>query len=261
VAATNTNVIMKRLLLLDKQFNANTNDMWRTAMRRKWDVERTDPILIKEHIENRDYIRYYGNYIHAAEIEKDLPLTFTPIPPEYLANLRAYTNRKIVLRKYSELAQPIERNIFIKPVGLKWFEAKVYKKGETLDNGVSKPDDLIYTSEIIRYRNEVRCFVLNGEVLTSSEYIIEGKAYDTYDDLEPDDINFDDRLFLTPISDYVKNIYALCPKLPDGIVIDFGLTYDGEWQLLEFNEAWCSALYHCNNEGCLDVIINSVSDR
>ncbi len=48
--------------------------------------------------------------------------------------------------------------------------------------------------------------------------------------------------------------------LPIGLVIDFWQLENGDWALIEFNEAWCSGLYWCDPNKCLDVIINSVID-
>ena len=250
---------MKKLILLDNQYNANTNDIWKSAIKNGWNTQRTTSAFVKKDMEGYGFIRYYGNFLHADRIKDELPFIFDPIPPEILANSYQFTKRDIKLLKFKDLKQPFDEDIFVKPCGIKWFEARIYKKGESINAETIKPDDLIYTSEIVEFRNEVRCFVLNGEVLTSSLYRINGEVYDTLD-LEPEDINFDNRIDETPIRQYVKEIVEKNPLLPIGLVIDFWQLENGDWALIEFNEAWCSGLYWCDPNKCLDVIINSVID-
>ena len=212
---------------------------------------------VKEHIKGRTVVRYYGNTLHAQQISSFLPFEFTEIHPRFLAELTEYTKRKIELITYANLGQPLKQTAFIKPVSDKWFEARVYKEGENI-SGTPDDADKIYVSEIVKFVNEVRCFVLGTEILTASLYRINGQVWDSTD-LPPDKINFDDRINDTPIPQYVKEICTKC-RLPKGVVIDFGQLENGEWGLIEFNEAYGSGLYYCDPRPAFDVIINSQQD-
>jgi hypothetical protein len=248
---------MKKLLLLHNRHTADDSDIWRVAIRNGWETTRTNALQIKQHMEGYDFIRYYGNTLHGALIKDKLPFKFLEINPNHLANLEFYTKRKIRLMSYKDFAG-FSVDKFIKPVREKWFEAKVYKAGEKIE-GSSLEGDEIYVSNVVNFIHEVRCFVLNGEVLTSSLYRINKIAYDLTE-LPPEEINFDKKIEYTPIKQYVKQI---CNKvnLPNGVVIDFGMLPNGEWALIEFNEAWASGLYYCDPLKCLDAIVESQVDK
>lgn len=241
-------------MLLHNRFTANDNDIWAVAVKRGYNTYRTNPLQVKEHIEGYDFIRYYGNTLHKQQIEHLIPIKFHEVDYSILSKLNHYTKRNIQYIDYKDLAQPIERKCFIKPARDKWFECRVFEKGETIF-GSPLPNDKIYVSDVVNFTDEVRCFVLNGEVLTSSLYRINKVAYDIAD-LDFEKINFDLKINDTPIPRYVKEI---CGKfnINYGIVMDFGLLDNGEWAFIEFNEAWASGLYCCDYEKCFDVIVSS----
>lgn len=249
---------MKKLLLLHERFTPDDCDLWRAAIRRGWATERTNKYKVSSHIEGYNTIRYYGNTLHVEFIKDQLPITFTPIDYSTLANLRPYTKRFITYVTFNRLIQPIENKLFIKPAREKWFEAKVYNPGDVI-NGTPLAGDEIYISDAVKFIDEVRCFVLDGEVLTSSLYRINSVVWDQAEE-RPEKINFDERIRDTDIPRMVKEICTLF-KFPRGIVIDFGLLENGEWALIEFNEAWASGLYYCKYEKCFDVVIASQEDK
>lgn len=245
---------MKKLLLLHNRHTPDDSDIWRAAIRRGWNTQRTDQFRVKEHCQGYDHIRYYGNTLHQAQIGEHVPISFAPIKAFYLPKCEYYTKRKIELISFESLAIPLKQTAFIKPVSEKWFEAKVYYKGERI-NGSPQGSDQIYVSEIVKFVDEVRCFVIDGQIMTSSLYRINSVVWDQTKEI-PEKINFDTRVKDTPIPEMVRGIHELY-KLPRGIVMDFGMFPSGEWALIEFNEAWASGLYYCDPEKCLDTIEES----
>lgn len=251
---------MKNLMLLHNRHTPDDCDIWRVAMKRGWNTVRTSAveIYLKENIKGYNFIRYYGNTLHAEMIKEHLPFTFTPINPWYLANLAEYTKRNISLVKFDDIKQPIQKECFIKPCGAKWFEAKVFHEGEFISGAPDASDDC-YISDVVDYIDEVRCFVLDGEVLTSSLYRIDKQSYQEVEN--PEDSNLDDRIRDTPLEQYAQEIFEKCKGLPRAIVMDFGRLKNGTWNLIEFNEAWASGLYYCDPERCFEVIVESQIDR
>jgi len=246
---------MKKLLLLDYRCHADISDIKKAAYKAGWETRQTNKFQVADHIRGYDLVRYYGNTIHAAQIEDQLPFTFSKIDYSALAKIPQCTNRNIHYHNFGDLKQPITKDIFIKPVREKLFDARIYKKGETITE--SPPlDSKIYISDIIDFRNEVRCFILDGKVATSSLYII-GK--EIYSDIT-ENANFDKWIDDTEIPQIVEFI---CSKfaMPRGFVIDFGVTADRKLSIVEFNEAPFCSLYHCNPDKCLDAIIASVEDK
>ena len=250
-------VHMKKLLLLHNRFTANDNDMWRIAVKRGWNTYRTNLYQVKDHIKGFDFIRYYGNILHLELIRPFLPFKFYEIDYSILPKLKQYTKRDIKYLHYKDLKQPFIKDCFIKPARDKWFECKVFKIGETIF-GAPLPNDEIYVSDVVNFTDEIRCFVLNGQILTSSLYRINKIAYDIIN-LEPEQINFDSKINDTPIPQYVNEI---CKNynMPFGLVMDFGLIDDKEYALIEFNETWASALYYCDHNKCFDAMVASQYD-
>lgn len=251
---------LKKLLLLDNRHSADSFDIQRVARKRGWETRRTNMYQVNEHCVGYDFVRYYGNTLHAAQIKKGVPFEFRRIPAFLDSpSLLPYTKRKIKTLWYYQLKQPIEEDCFIKPVFDKWFEAKIYRKGESIIDDHVHINDLIYASEITALTHEVRCFCLDGELLTSSYYRINSIPWDATNEA-PENINFDNKLKDTPLRKYVKEIYQNYPHLPRGAVLDFALTDKGDWIFVEANEAWASGLYYCDYDKCFDSIIQSVTD-
>lgn len=249
---------MKKLMLLDERYSRDGSDIWREAIRRGWNTERVNQFNVEERMKGFDFIRYYGNTLHATQIRDKLSFELSIINPYMLTRIPEITKRKIECFEYWLLKQPLEKRCFIKPAHEKFFEARIYEIGESI-NGSALDNDFIYVSETMDFIDEVRCFVLNGDVLTSSLYRINKISYQDVD-LAPEQINFDDKIKDTSIEKYVKDIYKKC-DLPAGVVMDFGLLNNSDWALIEFNEAWASGLYYCNPEKCFDVIVNSEKEK
>lgn len=230
-------------MLLHYNCDCNTNDIWRAAIRRKWETERVhDKSNVKDIVKNR-HSRYYGNVLQSNL--KDFPFKFYPIDLNVLAKT-PLTKRKIALARFGDLS-PFNRPMFIKPAQEKWFAARVYQAGELPAAEGSKPDDFVYVQEPVKMINEVRCFCLNGEILTASYYRIGHE----YCPLGLDEV---DRPAV--LDEMAKE---LSPMYPNGVVLDFA--YDGsQWMFIEPNEAWASGLYGCCPDKCLDVIVASQYD-
>lgn len=245
----------KNLLILDNRYSRDSADLWRFAVRNGWSTER-----VHEQISNNIYdnegkrkpwgkICYYGNLLHLDLIKDQLPIIFEIIDPTILPQLTEFTGRNIRLVKYQNL-NVIDKPYFIKPVNIKWFEAKVYQPGESI-SGTPMFNDLIYIQDIVDFESEIRCFVLNGKIETASYYILNKVVWDLTN-LDPAYINCDTFVYATNIPNMVKQIYDRY-NLPKGLVMDFGLTKDG-WKLIEFNEPHASGLYYCNWQKCFEVI-------
>jgi hypothetical protein len=250
---------MKKLLLLDNRHTPDTSDMWRTAIRLGWATQRTNQLQVKSHIEGYDYIRYYGNTLHWAQIKDQLPIKDQSLNLSlHLPELFPYTKRKIETMTFGELKQPVEKDCFIKPAHEKWFEARVYRKGHTVW-GEPRPEDPIYISEIVSFVDEVRCFVLNGEILTASYYRINSIPWDQTKE-HAENVNFDHKLKDSPLPQMAREIVKLIPNCPKGVVLDFGLLPNGEWAFVEPNECWASGLYYTDYSKALEVVCAAMDD-
>lgn len=238
------------LMLLSHRYDVDTQDIWREAVRRNWRIERIGSarIDIERKLNPRpDRVRYYGNTLLVDEAEKHLPIQFSKIDPRNLIELTEFTQRRIRLIPFRDLTRPIGERVFVKCPYTKWIESRVYEKGETLDGFSIKPDDWIYVQEPIEIIDEIRCFVLKGEILTASFYRVNREFAPKL---------VDDMGLWRSLQNLAQKIFA-AKAWPDGIVFDFGLTKDKRIVFIEINEAWASGLYHCVPSACFDVIVAS----
>lgn len=239
---------MKKLLLLHYNADCNTNDIWKAAIQNGWATERIHDDSIGERSAGFDYVRYYGNTLQAERVGHKFPFKFYPIDETILAKC-PFTRRRVDLMKFKDLPQPMIEKKFVKPFYQKYFPAKVYDIGEKIDFA-QMDNDLIYAQEPVSFVNEIRCFCLDGKILTAS-YYRKDKEYC------PENINL--KYLDLIIHLMVSGLYKY--NLPRGCVLDFGLLDNGKWAFLEPNEAWASGIYDCEPKKCLEVIENSQYDE
>lgn len=240
---------MSKLLILHNRPDWYGNTIWKTGIEQGWKTFRavaSDDL--KKVCEEYDLVRYYGNTLHTQYL-KNIPFNFHLIPPDFIYRVYRgfpeYLGRWVKSMQLGCLVQPLEEDCFIKCAYQKWFEAKVYKKGERLLMDHAREEDWIYVQDIIDPVDEVRCFVKNGKVSTASYYKKNKELESEYLEDIPDEI--------------IKIVKDICDymNIPYGIVLDFAKLSDGKWVFLEVNEAWASGLYDCDPVACLDVIANS----
>lgn len=261
------------LLVLPSEHTKEDQAIWREAIRRGWKTLRLDPNK-PEKIEGYDMVRYYGNVLHKTRVEKLLPIKFHPISPTLLSDLDiSWTGREIKSMEFGELPKPLDKDTFIKCVDIKWLEARVYKAGEKPSSQWQgmQDHDKILVQEPVSFIDEVRCFVLDREILTMSyyrknkEFCPENIALTPFEDIKDDAEPVWVRMLVDMLM--APHMYPLT-KLPNGVVLDFGRLgyFDsgklgvGRWALIEANEAWASGLYDCDPEKVFDTIIASQED-
>lgn len=252
---------MKRLLLLDNRYSQDSNDIKRIANERGWETDRTTYYSVENAIKEKDLVRYYGNTLLWESIKDKVPFWIPEIPDEILPRLSKWTKRKISLMSFGEMAA-IDRvkPFFIKPCGEKWFEARVYEPQEQID-GAIKDGDSVYISEVRKFVNEVRCFVSEGKIETSSLYIIDGQVWSNTN-FPPEEINFDDELKHTPLKEYAFDIYRETKySLSPHLVYDFGQDENGDWSLIEFNNPPFCGLYYTDWGKAFEVILAAQRDK
>lgn len=117
-----------------------------------------------------DVIAVYGEDIYAEIVAEQCNLTLTKPEDDWLSKISEdFVKRKI---RYGHLKEFVdEENIFIKCSDFKSFKAGVFDKVthikgfDTLDL-----ESMVFTSEVVKWELEVRCFVINDEIKTHSSY-------------------------------------------------------------------------------------------
>ncbi|KAA2220341.1 ATP-grasp domain-containing protein [Chryseobacterium sediminis] len=239
---------MKNIIALSPMYTEDSNNLKKASLNTSYELNRFNAKWNVPEEFRKDVIAVYGEDIYAEIVAEQCNLTLTKPNDNWLSKIsEEFTKRKIVYGKLKDFVH--EENIFIKCSDFKSFKAGVFDKVtnikgfETLD-----PESMVFTSEVVEWELEVRCFVLNNEIKTYSSYW-RNNTFDTniLSEKEQKDILAFFELF----------IQKYASTLPSAIVLDFGIIKGKGWALIEANPAWCSGLYACDAEKALEVIVNS----
>lgn len=191
---------------------------------------------------------YYGNTLHREMLRPIVPqLKADRIDPFWVTRVdqdHAFL-RKIQVVRYEALSGVVfPSQMFVKCCHEKWFSPGIM---DSVPSGASMPDDMLHVQDPVDFRNELRCFVLNGEVKTSAWYKRDRKFWKGGSCKGCPKSAQEEEL--------AKLMALVTPALPKAIVIDFGQLADGQWAVVEANEPWASGIYDCNPDACFEVIV------
>ncbi|MBB4804935.1 hypothetical protein HNP38_000207 [Chryseobacterium defluvii] len=239
---------MKNIIALSPMYTEDSNNLKKASLNSPYELNRFNAKWNVPEEFRRDVIAVYGEDIYAEIVADQCNLTLTKPSDDWLARVsEEFTKRKIL---YGPLKNFIhQENIFIKCSDFKSFKAGVYRKVKDI-KGFDSLDmnSMVFTSEVVEWELEVRCFVSDNEIKTFSSYW-RNEAFDTNS--------------LSDIEE--KEMFALfdafmekhSATLPHAIVLDFGIIKGKGWALIEANPAWCSGLYACDAVKALEVIVES----
>lgn len=239
---------MKNLVALSPIYTEDSNNLKKASLSSPYELNRFNAKWNVPEEFRGDVIAVYGEDIYAEIVAEQCNLTLTKPSDDWLSLIsETFTKRKI---NYGKLKEFIHlENIFIKCSDFKSFKAGVFDKVTDI-NGFDSLDlgSMVFTSEVVHWDLEVRCFVLNGKIETYSSYW-RNNQFDTQGLSETEKtqlFNFFD--------DFIVQYQN---TLPNAIVIDFGIIQNKGWALIEANPAWCSGLYACNAGKALEIIVKS----
>jgi len=239
---------MKNIIALSPIYTEDSNNLKRASISSPYELNRFNAKWTVPEEFRKDVIAVYGEDIYAEIVAEQCNLTLTKPDDNWLSKIsEEFTKRKI---SYGQLKDFVdEENIFIKCSDFKSFKAGVFDK-VTHIKGFDSLDleSTVFTSKVVEWQLEVRCFVLDKEIKTYFSYW-RNNAFDT-----------------NPLSETEqKDLFAFFNKfmkqyaetLPKAVVLDFGIIKGKGWALIEANPAWCSGLYACDAEKALEVIVES----
>lgn len=241
---------MTPTLALHHHLSTSDRSIARVATARGWTVVQLPRGDASDWRPGEAMLRHYGNTSRRTFSRRSLPIAFHEIDVAVLASVPWATHRMVALMGIADLELPLAAPTFVKPVQGKWFRSRVYEAGEVVEptpeqlSSRDPRDRLIYTAAPVRFGAEVRCWCLDGAVLTSSTYRGPDHSVD-----------------LSPIIPLVAALYTRCPTLPRAAVLDFGAQDDGTWSLIEINKPWASDLYRADPSRCFDCVVASQTQR
>lgn len=239
---------MKKLIALSPIYTEDSNNLKRASINSPYEMSRFNMKWNVPEEFREDVIAVYGEDIYAEIVSEQCNLILTKPSDNWLAGIsEEFTKRKISYGKLKDYVK--EENVFIKCSDFKSFKAGVYDKISDIKGFDSLDiESMVFTSEVVEWELEVRCFVLNSEIKTHSSYW----RNNDFDD-NPLSKTEQNEMF----DFFEKFIKQYSNTLPNAIVLDFGIIKGKGWALIESNPAWCSGLYACDAEKAIEVIVES----
>lgn len=203
---------------------------------------------------------YYGGPAFAARVVDALEVALLEPSDDWLATLPyEYTGRRIAMTTVGE-ARRLARPAFVKPPSDKSFPAAVYADGSHLPAGPELSLDVpVLISDVVTWSAEFRLYVLDGEVLTGSQYATFGR-------LDAERLN--GHRYEVAVLEFANDFLAMCGGgLPSAVVVDVGLLVApgrgaaDRWAVVEANMAWFSSCYAADPDRVLDVVLRSAGPR
>jgi hypothetical protein len=164
-------------------------------------------------------------------------LTGYIIPDTYEKCFSEFYKRNIQLKSLND-CYDVKIPFFVKPsANDKSFDAMVINKKSDLQylSSFLSPDEILYTSDIIKLKNEYRLFIGDKKlygIANSSEYIMD------FLDLETNYIKY---FNITPPLEFINAILA--SNTIGFCIVDVGLTTDGDWVVVEINPPFSISSY------------------
>lgn len=233
-------------LILTPRYTEDSQALWKAASRIGWNTERLTGWHVAAHLKLLDDPVLYVEALFGPTIAGQLGLNLLSPPEDWLVRLPIeYKLRNIELTTLGK-ARRVPSAAFIKPPNDKSFPAAVYK-GHELPKQYD--DDMpVLVSDIVNWKLEFRCFILDRSLVTYSIYARDGELqrsnqFQSLPDEERDLEAFVARLVTDQRVD-----------LPAATVVDVGYIEDEGWACVEQNAAWGAGIYGCDPALALEVI-------
>ncbi|MCX8533138.1 ATP-grasp domain-containing protein [Chryseobacterium luquanense] len=239
---------MKNIIALSPMYTEDSNNLKKASINSPYELNRFNAKWSIPEEFRSNVIAVYGEDIYAEIVAEQCNLTLTKPDDNWLSKIsEEFTKRKISYGRLKEFVD--EENIFIKCSDFKNFKAGVFDQVTNIKGFDSLDlESTVFTSEVVEWELEVRCFVLNNEIKTYSSYW-------RNDEFDTNQLSKTEQKDLFEFFNKFMKQYS--ETLPKAIVLDFGIIKGKGWALIEANPAWCSGLYDCDAEKALEVIVES----
>jgi len=198
--------------------------------------------------------RLYGGVLWCETLASQLGMSLHETPLDWLvhqdASLLGRHVDLVTVREVWDKPRMSSRSApFYKPLDGKRPEPGIYLGTEM----PGEPEQFVMRQGVLDIVMEARAFVLDGEIRTASIYSL---GQDGGNRPIP---------FVTPFPqggqlDCLRYLTKLAAETSaPATVIDFALTRENQWVVLEQNAPWCSALYGCDAAAAFDVARRSIN--
>ncbi len=242
------------ILLLPPNHTDDDSAIWRAAIARGMKTLRCQqPDRYADELVTIDLddVFYYGNTLHSARVrESGLKLRVKMLDPNWITapvigNALGRWATAMTFEQFERL--PEGREVFVKCAHEKWFKP-VVTASRVIPGNACQPHDILHVQDVVTFSDEVRCWVVDGRILTWAYYRKNGKTWRDGITAETDE----------PLSEWCALVALIAPALPRAVVIDVGMIENSRrWHVIEANEPWASGIYDCDPAACLQVILEN----
>jgi hypothetical protein len=239
-----------KTLVLPPRYSPDSIALAGAAAVQGWGVERLASWNPPPWLANEEVV-LYGEPLFAAIVAESLVLALLSPPPDWLTHLPEPLKLREIRFKTLGEARRLDRPTFVKPAEDKCFQARVYQSAAELPSeGVLLGTTPVLVAEPVEWTVEWRCFVREGEVVTSSPYWRNGALAQAPDGSWPAPAGEREQaLEFAALVLGQKEVY-----LPPAVVLDVGKIMGKGWAVIEANAAWGSGIYGCAPEVVLRVV-------
>lgn len=237
-------------LVLTPRYTEDSQALWKAAASRGWPVERLNGWHVPDHLKAKKDLVLYVEALFGPTIAEQLGLQLVDPPEDWLVRLPfKYKLRNIHLTTLGR-ARLSEEERFVKPPNDKSFPAAVYV-GSSLPREFDD-DMLVLMSDVVSWKTEFRCFILNRSLVTYSIYARGGelqREVQYHSELDED----------AGLEKFMSEFLADPDvDLPSATVVDVGYIEGSGWACVEQNAAWGAGIYGCDPSRVLDVVCHAV---
>ena len=239
-------------LLLSARQTEDAQLLWRACIALQWEVVRVHGWRVPA-IEISD-LAVYGEPLFAHHVAQTLGLNLQEPPLDWVPKLSGnWRGRDVRLTTLGE-ARGITTRAFIKPADEKCFDAKIYSNGSELPAPGPLPEDLpVLVQEVVEWKIEFRCFVLDRKVVTLSPYWRAGQLAKAQNGM------------WSATQEELKAAHEFCERVlfdnsvvvPEAVVVDVGIIANHGWAVIESNAAFASGIYGCDAEKVLPMLLRA----
>ncbi len=236
-------------LLLSARQTEDAQRLWQACIAEKWKVTRAQGWKVPDI--SPEEVVVYGEPLFAQHVAQTLGLKLQEPSVDWLPQLLLRWRGRDVRLTTLAGARAVSARSFIKPAEEKCFEARVYASGAELPPPGPLPENLpVLVQEVVDWRSEFRCFVVNRKVETLSAYWRDGQPTKTEDGL------------WTASDTELKEARSFCESVlndnsvpvPEAVAMDVGVIQERGWAVLECNAAWGAGIYGCDPVAVLRVL-------
>ncbi|EPX54971.1 hypothetical protein D187_009710 [Cystobacter fuscus DSM 2262] len=238
------------VLVLSPRFGPDSIALATEATRLGWSVhrlhDRRPPARLAE-----EPLVFYGESLLADTVGRALKLALLEPAADTLTSLPVELLRRDV--RFTTLGDARGESFprFVKPADEKRFRAAVYASADALPGpGLLEEELPVVTAEPVDWRDEYRCFVLEGRVVATSPYAWKGERE------ESSGAAFEVEAARTFAAEVLARAGGV---FPPAVVLDVGRIEGRGWAVVEANPAWSSGLYECDPAEVLRVLQRATS--